>query len=233
MTMPGNSRSLWTTCTPISIETFEDIKVLSVERFDRKYSEDNTWIIRLPQEDMCQANGFAPALKYESDGGPGISSIMKLLSASSRPEKDRKQFMKSVFLFWLLGAIDGHAKNFSIFLMQGGRFHLTPIYDVISAYPLVEKRQLEQRKMRVAMALHGKNTHYAYHEIMPRHWFDEAKKVGFPDAEMQFIINETVNHIGSVIETVSSRLPPEIPERVVDAIFSSMKTAINKFELPP
>lgn len=217
----------------ISIETFEDIKVLSVERFDRKYSDDHTWIIRLPQEDMCQANGFAPALKYESDGGPGISSIMKLLSASSRPEEDRKQFMKSVFLFWLLGAIDGHAKNFSIFLMQGGRFHLTPIYDVISAYPLVEKGQLEQRKMRMAMALHGKNTHYAYHEIMQRHWFDEAKKVGFPDAEMQFIINETVNHIGSVIETVSSRLPPEIPERVVDAVFSSMKTAINKFELPP
>ena len=116
--------------------------------------------------------------------------------------------------------------------MQGGRFHLTPIYDVISAYPLIEKRQLEQRKMRMAMALHGKNTLYAYHEIMPGHTFDKAKKAGFPESEMQFIINETVNHIESVIETVSSRLPPEIPERVVDAIFSSMKTAINKFELP-
>lgn len=140
--------------------------------------------------------------------------------------------MKSVFLFWLPGAIDGHANNFSIFLMQGGRFHLTPIYDVISAYPLVEKRQLEQRKMRMTMALHGKNTHYAYHEIMPRHWFDEARKAGAPEFAMQFIIDETVNHIEPVIESVSSRLPPEIPERVVDAIFSSMKTAINIFELP-
>lgn len=212
-----------------SIETFEDTKVLAIERFDRKYSPDNTWIIRQPQEDMCQANGISPALKYESDGGPGISTIMKLLSASSRPEEDRKQFMKSIFLFWLLGAIDGHAKNFSIFLMQGGRFKLTPVYDVLSAYPLVTKRQIELRKMRMAMALHGKNTHYAHHEIMPRHWFDEAKKAGFPEAEMQFIIDDTINNIDSVIETVSSHLSPEIPENIVDAVFSGMKTAIGKF----
>ncbi len=212
-----------------SIETFEDMKVLAVERFDRKYSDDKTWIVRRPQEDMCQANGFAPALKYESDGGPGISIIMNLLSASIRPEEDRKQFMKSVFLFWLLGAIDGHAKNFSIFLLQGGRFHLTPIYDVISAYPLVEKRQLEHRKIKMAMALHGKNTHYAYHEIMPRHWFDEAKKVSFPEAEMQFIIDETINHIEPVIEAVSSLLPPEITENAGDAIFSDLKTTMDKF----
>lgn len=213
----------------VTIEVFEDTKVLVVERFDRKYSKDHRWIVRQPQEDMCQANGFAPALKYESDGGPGISIIMNLLSASIRPEEDRKQFMKSVFLFWLLGAIDGHAKNFSIFLMQGGRFRLTPVYDVISAYPLVEKRQLELRKMRMAMALHGKNTHYACHEIMPRHWFAEAKKAGFPELEMQFIIDETVIQIDSVIETVASRLPPEITGSVVDAVFSGMKAAINKF----
>ncbi len=79
------------------------------------------------------------------------------------------------------------------------------------------------------MALHGKNTHYAYHEIMPRHWFDEAKKVSFPEAEMQFIIDETINHIESVIEAVSSHLPPEITENVGDAIFSDMKTAMDKF----
>jgi serine/threonine-protein kinase HipA len=102
-------------------------------------------------------------------------------------------------------------------------------FDVISAYPLVEKRQLEHRKMKMAMALHGKNTHYAYHEIMPGHWFDEAKKVSFPEAEMQFIIDETINHIESVIEAVSSHLPPEITENVGDAIFSDMKTAMDKF----
>ena len=101
---------------------------------------------------MCQANGVAPGLKYESDGGPGIATIMELLKSSQKPEEDRKQFMETVFLFWLLGAIDGHAKNFGIFLKAGGRFQLTPLYDVLSAYPIADKKQIEYRDMKMAMA---------------------------------------------------------------------------------
>ena len=157
------------------VSSIEDMKVLIVERFDRELSADKTWIIRHPQEDMFQANGYAPALKNESDGGPGIAMAMELLKSSLHPEDDRRQFMQTVFLFWLLGAIDGHTKNFSIFLRQGGRFELTPIYDVISAYPLTTKRQIETRNIKMAMALHGNNTHYAWHEIMPRHWFEQSR----------------------------------------------------------
>ena len=212
----------------ISIETFEDMKVLVVERFDRELSNDKTWIIRHPQEDMCQANGIAPALKYENEGGPGIAQIMELLKSSTHPEEDRRQFMTMVFLFWLLGATDGHAKNFSIFLKQGGRFQLTPVYDVISAYPLAEKRQLEYRKLNMAMALHGKNTHYAWHEIMMRHWFAEAKKVNFPEAEMQSIIDQTINNVDSVISNVSSRLPDDFPSEIVEPIFNGINKIIKK-----
>ena len=212
----------------ISIETFEDMKVLVVERFDRELSNDKTWIIRHPQEDMCQANGIAPALKYENEGGPGIAQIMELLKSSTHPEEDRRQFMTMVFLFWLLGATDGHAKNFSVFLKQGGRFQLTPVYDVISAYPLAEKRQLEYRKLNMAMALHGKNTHYAWHEIMMRHWFAEAKKVNFPEAEMQSIIDQTINNVDSVISNVSSRLPDDFPSEIVEPIFNGINKIIKK-----
>ena len=105
----------------------------------------------------------------------------------------------TVFIIWLLGAIDGHAKNFSIFLKQGGRFKLTPIYDVISAYPITAKRQIELRDLKMAMALHGKNTHYHWHEIMPRHWYAEAKKVNFPKTEMQEIIEKTLSNLGDVV----------------------------------
>ncbi len=211
------------------IEIFEDIKVLVVERFDRKLAQDGSWIIRHPQEDMCQANGIAPALKYESDGGPGIFSIMELLKSSLRPEDDRKQFMQSVFLFWLLGAIDGHAKNFSIFLKQGGRFELTPVYDVISAYPLAEKHQVDYRKMNMAMALNGKSKHYRWHEIMPRHWFDESKRVDFPETEMQTIIDQTLNNIDSVIVDVTSRLPADFPNEISNPIFDGIRKAARKF----
>lgn len=214
----------------VSIESFEDMKVLVVERFDRELSDDKTWIIRQPQEDMCQANGFAPALKYESDGGPGIAMIMELLKGSVHPEDDRRQFMRTVFLFWLLGAIDGHAKNFSIFLKSGGRFELTPVYDVISAYPLAKKRQIEVKKIKMAMALHGKNTHYRWFEMMPRHWIDESKKTDFPEVEMRAIITETCARLDTVINDVNSRLPKDFPEEMSAAIFTGMKDAIEKFK---
>lgn len=214
----------------VSIESFEDMKVLVVERFDRELSDDKTWIIRQPQEDMCQANGFAPALKYESDGGPGIAMIMELLKASVHSENDRRQFMRTVFLFWLLGAIDGHAKNFSIFLKPGGRFELTPVYDVISAYPLAKKRQIEIKKMKMAMALHGKNTHYRWSEMMPRHWTDESKKTDFPELEMRAVIGDACAQLDTVINDVSSRLPKDFPVDISTAIFTGMKDAIKKFE---
>ena len=70
--------------------------------------------------------------KYEADGGPGIRTIMGLLLGSSRADDDRRDFFKTQILYWLLCAIDGHAKNFSLFLEAGGGYRLTPRYDVLS-----------------------------------------------------------------------------------------------------
>lgn len=210
------------------VETFEDIKVLVVERFDRELAKDKSWIIRHPMEDMCQANGIAPALKYENEGGPGIAVIMETLKSSLHPEDDRKQFMKTVFLFWLLGAIDGHAKNFSIFLKSGGRFQLTPVYDVISAYPLCAKRQMEYRDLKMAMGLNSKNKHYGWHDIMPRHWFSESKKVDFPESEMKRIVEQTLGDINTVITNVSSHLPTGFPDEIATPIFDDLKKAARK-----
>lgn len=213
----------------VSIEQFDDVKVLVVQRFDRELAQDSSWIIRHPTEDMCQATGTAPALKYEGDGGPGINSIMKLLKSSVTAEDDRKQFMQSVFLFWLLGAIDGHAKNFSIFLKQGGRFEITPLYDVISAYPLAEKRQLDYHKMKMAMALHGKNTHYKWQNIMPRHWFDESKRIDFPKTEMEAIIENTKSRFDTVLTNVTEKLPGDFPEHISTPIFDGIKKIAGRF----
>ena len=209
---------------------FEEREVLIVERFDREYSDDKSWIIRQPQEDMCQALGVASGLKYEAHGGLGIRQIMKLLSSSINPEKDRKQFMKTVFVFWVLCAIDGHAKNFSIFLRNHGRFELTPIYDVISAYPITAKRQLELKDIKMAMALHGKNAHYKWHELMPRHWLDEAKKAHFPESEMMSLMRDIADGTDSVIEHVTSKLPGHFPEDISKPIFNGMKNAAEKIQ---
>ncbi len=204
------------------IQLFKGVKVLVIKRFDRVFSTDHSWIIRNPQEDMCQALGYSPALKYQSDGGPGISEIMNLLSSAINPEENRKQFMKLVYLFWLLGAIDGHAKNFSIYLKQQGRFNLTPTYDVISAYPMVNKNQTHLKNIKMAMALHGKNNHYHPHEIVSRHWFNQAKRDAFPEMQMRKIITDTDDALDNVISTVKKSLPTNFPNDISEPIFQGM-----------
>jgi serine/threonine-protein kinase HipA len=211
-----------------SIEYFDSIKVLVVGRFDRELSKDKKWIIRLPQEDMCQASGYSPALKYEADGGPGIGSIMNTLQSSIEPDKDRRLFMKTVFVYWILGAIDGHAKNFSIYLRARGRFSLAPLYDVMSAYPLTAKRQIEQKKMKMAMGLHSKNVHYHWHNLQRRHWLSQAKKCSYPEKDMAAIIEEIVTKTEQVISEISGDLPYNIPDSIREPILSGMQTTINK-----
>ena len=101
--------------------------------------------MRLPQEDFCQALGINSGLKYESDGGVGIKEIMDFLNGSYNAKIDRINFFKTNFLFWVLGAIDGHAKNFSLFIEPEGKYRLTPLYDIMSAYPLIAKKQLQKQ----------------------------------------------------------------------------------------
>jgi hypothetical protein len=97
-------------CSNSEILRFEEVKVLSVKRFDRQW--DGARLLRVPQEDLCQALSVAPGRKYESDGGPGIAQILSLLNESDERDHDRRIFLKTQVLFWLLSAIDGHAKNF-------------------------------------------------------------------------------------------------------------------------
>jgi serine/threonine-protein kinase HipA len=118
------------------IAHFEAQKVLVVERFDRRLSSDGRWLMRLPQEDLCQATATPPYLKYQADGGPGIARILDILAGSENSETDRRQFFKAQVVFWLLAATDGHAKNFSLFHLPGGRYRATPLYDILSAHPV-------------------------------------------------------------------------------------------------
>lgn len=85
-------------CRPLQ---FEDLKALVVERFDRAWwasPEGDQRLIRLPQEDMCQATGVPPDAKYEADGGPGIDSLFKVLEGSRTREQDRRTFFQSQVL---------------------------------------------------------------------------------------------------------------------------------------
>lgn len=211
------------------IVNFDDVKTLVVERFDRRWAKNDKWLMRLPQEDLCQALGVPPGLKYESDGGPDIQAIMKILLGSKEAMNDREKFMKTVFLFWVMGAIDGHAKNFSISIEPQGRYQMTPLYDVISAYPLTAKRQLELQKLKMAMSLKGKKRHYLWNNIQARHWLDMATQCQFPSTVMQSIMEDVLDNMDDVINQVAALLPKNFPQQISEPIFSGMRQVKDRF----
>lgn len=215
-----------------SMDRFGEQQVLVVERFDRRISSDGSWIVRLPQEDLCQATGVPSDRKYEADGGPGIRKIMGLLLGSSRADEDRRDFFKTQILYWLFCAIDGHAKNFSLFLEAGGGYRLTPRYDVLSAFPVLgtSKRMLSPKKVKMAMAVEGKNRHYLWHSILGRHWEETAKRCGLGSV-FRSLVAELLDRTPGAIESVSSRLPKKFPDSVASPILDGLRASASRFTL--
>jgi len=215
-------------------EAFGNQKVLVVERFDRQLSRDSTWLMRLPQEDICQANGLSPEMKYEKNGGPGVESIMDLLLGSANAEADRADFFKTQVIFWLLCAIDGHAKNFSLFLEPQGRYRLTPRYDVLSAYPMLGNGPgfLPEKKLKMAMALSGKNRHYKWADLQRRHFESTAKTCGV-EVSGKTLVEDLIAATHDVINKVAAELPAGFPERVAKPILEGLRLVTRRLEGGP
>lgn len=194
-------RALGLKTAEAEIQDFEDERVLVVERFDRLWAEDGR-LLRLPQEDCCQALGVSPAVKYESDGGPGIVNLLELFRASDRPEQDMQSFLRAQIVFWAMSATDGHAKNFSIFLKPGGGYEMTPIYDVVSAQPHIQADQIKRKHAKLAMAV-GAKRYYRLDQIFPRHFVQIATKAGISEKVVKRIFEDLAERAASLDSALS------------------------------
>jgi len=208
------------------IATFGRQRVLVVERFDRRVAPDGRWLMRLPQEDFCQVEGCSPFQKYENEGGPGLAALFTTLRQSVNADADMKTLMTAQILFWLLRAPDGHAKNFSIHILPRGRFRLTRLYDVMSAYPVLGDgpHQWSSREIKLAMALLGKNKHYTMQTIQRRHFDSTAQKVGYAQTA-EPIIEDILARTPAAIAEVQADLPQDLSPRVADAILGGLERA--------
>jgi serine/threonine-protein kinase HipA len=211
------------------IREFGQQKCLVVERFDRKLHSSGVYWLRLPQEDFCQATGTPPHLKYEADGGPGMVDICKLLAHSEERDRDLRIFFKTQILFWMLRATDGHAKNFSLFLLPGGRYRMTPMYDVLSAWPVIgnSANRIPPQKVRLAQAWLGKNKHYLAEGIQQRHFDMTALKCGV-GIQAGNVVEELVGTATQAIAAVASSLPPGFPQDVADAVLGGLQRSADR-----
>lgn len=214
------------------IQTFGTQKVLVVERFDRKLAASGQYWLRLPQEDFCQATGTPGSAKYEADGGPGLVDIARILHSSEARNEDLSILLRAQLHFWMLAATDGHAKNFSLYLLAGARYRLTPLYDVLSAWPVTgdSPGHFDHNKLKLALALRGKNAHYRIREIRRRHFIATAHKCGLGQ-DMQGIIEEVLARTPKVIEQVGASLPPGFPEDVFESITRGLVESAERLKV--
>jgi serine/threonine-protein kinase HipA len=103
-----------------------------VRRFDR-VADEYTRVLRIHQEDMCQALGVLPAAKYEENGGPSVVAIVELLRRLKGPymARDINDFVHAVLVNFLLGNSDAHGKNFALLYEPGTGVRLAPLYDIV------------------------------------------------------------------------------------------------------
>jgi serine/threonine-protein kinase HipA len=164
------ARALGVPAAASTVTRFDDEIAIVVERYDRLRTRGG--ILRVHQEDVCQALGVMPTKKYESEGGPGARQIAELLRGqSSARDEDLDRFLDAVALNWLIAGPDAHAKNYSILIGAGGQTRLAPLYDLASALPYPK---LDLHRTKLAMKLGGE---YHLRAVGPRQWHKLAAEL--------------------------------------------------------
>jgi len=147
------ARALGLPAARSEVQVFDGEVAIVVERYDRMEAPPGaaTPILRVHQEDLCQALGLHPALKYQREGGPTPLSIVEVLRQHSVAAlEDVDSFLAALAFNWLIAGTDAHAKNYSLLIAPGGQVRLAPLYDLASSLPYPS---IDQRKAKLAMKI--------------------------------------------------------------------------------
>ena len=192
-----------------------DSVAIAVERYDRATVDEDAplpQIVRIHQEDMCQALGIGPGLKYQNEGGPSAADVLKLirrsvggpLRAGNRIDgyvvDDSWLFIDALIFNWLIGGTDAHAKNYSFLIGDGGTVRLAPLYDVASA---LGYRTLAMQKLKLAMSISGK---YRITDVVLRHWLDWSATAEVNAAALENRIRSMANRMPDAASDVAASL---------------------------
>lgn len=181
------------------VARFEDEVAICLERYDRVAR--GTDVVRIHQEDCCQALGVPPVDKYESTGGPGVRAITDLLrQQSTEAHEDIGTLIAAVAFNWIIAGTDAHAKNYSVLLGGGGAVRLAPLYDIASYLPYAGH---QLRKLKLAMSIGGK---HRLHDVGAYQWSKLARDVQRDEGEVRATIHAMCeampDHVSNVMAKV-------------------------------
>jgi serine/threonine-protein kinase HipA len=154
---------------------FDDQWALVIERFDRIIGPDGS-VVRVHQEDFCQALGRLPEAKYEARGGPGLAEMAGVVKKWSSQQGDDLMALADFAVVNLVaGAPDGHSKNISLLLPHDGQRMIAPLYDLATG--LSYDRGSVERS--VALSVGGERI---FSRIRRKQWEKAARTLGLhPD----------------------------------------------------
>lgn len=150
--------------------------------------------------------------------------IAELLKGSDRPSEDQRALLKSQLLFWLIGAPDGHAKNFSIFLTPGGRYRLTPFYDVLTGQPAHDSGQIRRKSFKLAMSV---GRHYRMDEVAGRHFVETAARARISPRLAAEAMEEVQDRAAKVFDQVLDAMPANFPEALHESVRRAADTRLR------
>ncbi|MEX9522727.1 type II toxin-antitoxin system HipA family toxin, partial [Escherichia coli] len=103
--------------------------------------------------------------------------------------------------------------------------HLTPNYDVLSAWPVIGhgNNQISWQKCKLAMAVRGSSNFYQIYRIQRRHWIWHGEITGLSKQQTEAMIEEIIARTPGVIERVSGLLPDQFPQQLAESIFDGMR----------
>lgn len=198
------------------VRCFGDQVAIVVERYDRRAVRGE--LVRLHQEDFCQALGVPPDQKYEADGGPAATDLLRLIARySADADADLATFVGALALNWVIGGTDAHAKNYSQMVLPGGQTRLAPLYDVISILPY---REGEGPRVKLAMKIGGE---YRLRSVSRRHWERLASDAAIPAEAVLAIVGDVVDRAPDALadvcrEAADGGLSPPILARLQNAV---------------
>lgn len=197
------------------VTRFGDESAVVVDRYDRQVRDFE--ILRVHQEDLCQALGVPPSSKYQNEGGPGPADIARLLRGVMPPrvaDEAVLRFADALIWNWLIAGTDAHAKNYSL-LLANDQVRLAPLYDVASALPY----GAHEKKLKLAMKIGGDYAIFPSRNTWPR----ASRDLGL-DAE---VLLDRVRELGALApdafadaakEPDIAELDRPMPARLVDLV---------------
>jgi serine/threonine-protein kinase HipA len=214
-----------------TLSRFGEESAVVVGRYDRVLGEAGT-VRRVHQEDLCQALSVPPERKYQSDGGPGVARIVRLLRDSMPASAAREsvgRFADALIWNWLIAGTDAHAKNYSL-LLSGGQVRLAPLYDVASALPYATS----ERRLRLAMKIGGRYDVHSRCDPWPR----AAAELGLDPEELNARALELARaapdaFAAAAAEPAVKELGSDMPARLRDLVAERAERCASLLGAPP